>query len=264
MLIGPVIDVVLGLEPVRNDEANREAGEDAKHEGELSAAYRLIDALHESYGSFIDALVFDALYANGPVMSQLERCHYGGFIVLKKEGEEPLKEALALWRGQGPTRAFDDPDTHEHIELWDVDEIDTLETYEGKVRAIRAVVTKKGGETSTWCFGIMGARARKVNRITALSIVRGRWHIENTGFNQWVQYWNLAHVYRHTANALMAVLLLWSLVFNLLQLFVYRRLKRSRQPQDPTDTIRHIVEVMNRELGTIPEPIRWAELLDTS
>jgi hypothetical protein len=62
----------------------------------------------------------------------------------------------------------------------------------------------------------------------------------------------------------MAVLLLWSLVFNLLQLFVYRRLKRPRKPRDPTDTIRHIVEVMARELGAIPEPIPWSALLDTS
>lgn len=265
MLIGPLIDVVLGMEPVRNGEARREAGEDAKHEGELSAAYRLIDALHESYGSFIDVMVFDALYANGPVMSQLERCKYGGIIVLKKEDNEPLKEALALWSGQPPCKSFDDRDKHEHIEFWDVDEIDTLDTYKGKVRVIRAVITKKGGEPSTWCFGIVGTKARNVvGVVQALSIIRGRWHIENTGFNQWVQYWNLAHVYRHTANAVMAVLLLWSLVFNLLQLFVYRRLKRARHPKDPTDTIRHIVEVMNRDLGTLSEPIRWADLLDTS
>lgn len=97
----------------------------------------------------------------------------------------------------------------------------------------------------------MGDRARKVGRRSGLKITRSRWHIENTAFNQWVKHWNLSHVYRHSANALMAVLLLWSLVFNLLQLFVYRRLKRSRRPTDPTDTIRHIVEVMLRDLGGI-------------
>jgi hypothetical protein len=29
-----------------------------------------------------------------------------------------------------------------------------------------------------------------------------------------------------------------------IQLFIYRRLGRSRRPKDPTDTIRHIVEVI--------------------
>lgn len=241
MLIGPVIDVVLGIEPVRKKEALEDTKGEAGHEGELPAALRLIDSLHATYGTFIDALVFDALYANGP-----------------------LKEALALWGDQPPCHQVDDPEMKEHIDFWDVDDLETLETYKGKVRVIRAIVTAKDGTQKTWCFGVVGNRARKVGLRTALKIVRARWHIEDTGFNQWIQHWNLGHVYRHTANAIMAVLLLWSLVFNLVQFFVYRRIKRPRTPKDPTDTIRHIIEVMNRDLGTLPEPLPWIELLDTS
>jgi hypothetical protein len=265
MLIGPTIDVVLAIEPVRNEEARREVGlVDAGHEGELTAGLRLIDSLHEKYGSFIDAIVCDALYANGPTMTKLDDYGYGGLIVLKKENNEPLKEATALWDQLGPCDEYDDQDRKERITLWDVDEIETLDTYEGKVRAIKALVTHKDGTVNTWCLGIVGKRARKVSPRLALRIIRSRWHIENTGFNQWVSHWNLSHVYRHNNNALMAVLLLWSLVFNLLQLFVYRRLKRERKPKDPTDTIRHIVAVMTRELGAIPEPIPWKALVDSS
>ena len=68
-----------------------------------------------------------------------------------------------------------------------------------------------------------------------------------------MQYWKLGHVYRHTANALLAVLLFGMLAFDLLQLFVYRRLKRPRRPKDPTNTIRHIVEAMLREVATLPD-----------
>jgi hypothetical protein len=136
--------------------------------------------------------------------------------------------------------------------------------YKGKVRVIRAMVSKLEQAPSTWCFAIIGRRARQVSRRTALKISRSRWHIENTAFNQWVQHWNFAHVFRHTANALMAVLLLWMLAFNLLQLFIYRRLKRPRRPKDPTDTIRHIVEIMLREIATLPEPLPWKALLDSS
>jgi len=266
VLVAPLLDLVLGIEPVRNDEARREAGEDAHHEGELTAAHRLIDYLHQVYGSFIDALVLDALYANGPMMTKLDAYNYGGFIVLKKDDNEPFKEALALWGDQPPCYSYDDRESKEHIDFWDVDDIDTLDTYEGKVRVVRAVVTKAKGNKSptTWCFAIVGKRARKSGLRPALKTLRARWHIENTAFNQWVQHWNLAHVYRHTANALMSVLLLWSLVFNLLQLFVYRRLRRQRSPKDPTDTIRHIVEKMLRELGAIPEPIPWRALFDSS
>ncbi len=257
MLVGPVLDVVLDIEPVLNADARRDLGEDAHHEGELTAAYRLIDRLHETYGTFIDALVLDALYANGRVMTKLDLYGYGGFIVLKKNDNEPLKEAQALWQGKSPCQEIDDDKKREHVKLWDVDDIDTLETYKGKVRVIRAVITRSDGTQKTWCFAIVGHRARKIARWTALKIVRSRWHIENTGFGQWVKYWNLGRVYRHTPNAILAILLLWMLVFNLLQLFVYRRLKRQRKPRDPCDTIIAIVAEMFRDIAAIPERIPW-------
>ena len=260
MLLGPLIDVILAIEPVRNDQARRAEGEDADHEGELTAGLHLIDKLHDTYGTFIDTFVLDALYANGPVMTKLHEHGYGGFIVLKKENNEPFKEALAIWQTEPPCAEYHDDDNNEHIEFWNVDEIQTLETYKGKVRVIRAIVTHKDGTRNTWCFAVVGKRARKTGLRTALKIIRSRWHIEDTGFNQWIQYWNLGHVYRHTPNALLAILLLWMLVFNFLQFFIYRRLKRPRRPKDPTDTIRHIVEVMLRDIATLPEPIPWAEL----
>ena len=260
MLIGPVIDVVLDIEPVLNAEARRDLGEDAHHEGELTAAHRLVDRLHNTFGTFIDAFVLDALYANGPVMTKLDRYGYGGFIVLKKNDNEPLKEALALWRDEGPCQEIEDRQTKERVQLWDADDINTLDTYKGKVRVIRAVVTKNNGTRMTWCFAILGDRARKVSRRTALKILRCRWHIENTGFGQWVKHWNLGRVYHHTPNAIMATLLLWMFVFNILQLFVYRRLRRPRVPKDPSDTIIGIIAEMFRDLGAIPDRIPWEVL----
>ncbi len=70
-----------------------------------------------------------------------------------------------------------------------------------------------------------------------------------------MKYWDLGRVYRHTPNAIQAILLLWMLVFNLLQLFVYRRLRRQRKPKDPCDTIIAIVKRMNRDVGSIQERI---------
>jgi len=265
MLVGPVLDVVLAIEPVLNEEALRDTdSEHIGHEGELTAAHRLLDKLHQTWGSFIDAIIGDALYANGPFMTHLDRCGYGGFLVLKKENHEPFKEALALWQRLPPCEAFTDLDSKEHVQFWDADQIDTLDTYKGKIRVIRAVITKPDKAPTTWCFAIVGKRARNMTPRTALKTIRARWHIENTAFNQWIQHWNLGHVFRHTSNAILAVLLLWVLAFNLLQLFIYRRLKRPRRPKDPTNTIRHIVEVMLRDVATLAQPIPWAVLCDSS
>jgi hypothetical protein len=265
LLLGPVLDVVLAVEAVGQEEASGDrTGEHSDHEGELTAAHRLLDFLHQTYGSFIDAIVVDALYANGPWMTRLHTYGYGGLMVLKKENQEPLKEALALWQGQPPCEIYDDRENQEHCEFWDVDGVDTLATYSQPLRVIRAQVSQPDKPASTWCFALLGPRPRRISRRTALKIIRARWHIENTAFNQWIQHWNLSHVFRPTANALLAILLLWTLAFNLLQLFVYRRLKRPRRPQDPSDTIRHIVEVMLREIATLPQPLPWRALLDSS
>jgi len=266
LLLGPVVDVVLGIEPVRNAHARNQAGEQEETgaEGELTAALRLVDSLHQSYGSFLDAFVLDGLYPNGPVLTRLDHYGYSAFIVLKKQDTEPLKEALALWHGQPPSRSLDDEQAREHIDFWDVDGIETLDTYPGKLRVLRAEVTQPGAIQSTWCFAAVGNQAAKVSAPTALRILRARWHIENTAFHQWVTLWHLGHVFRHTGNALLALLLLWALTFNLLQLFVYRRLGRARRPRDPTDTIRHLVEVMLREVASLPAPIPWDALLDSS
>src|SRR5262249_26326477 len=52
MLLDPVMDMVLAVEPVLNEEALRDTErEHAGHEGELTAARRLIDSLHQTYGS---------------------------------------------------------------------------------------------------------------------------------------------------------------------------------------------------------------------
>lgn len=181
--------------------------------------------------------------------------------------DELLKELLVPYEPTAGAPRSEDPSGDEHVAFWDVDDIDTLDTYQGKVRVIRAVITKGTKDNATrktWCLGVVGKRARKVSRRSALRIIRARWHIENTGFCQWVKYWNLGRVYRHTPNAILAILLLWMLVFNFLQLFVYRRLKRPRIPKDPCDTIIGIVAVMFRDVGALTERLSWGVLADAA
>ena len=266
LLLGPQVEVVLDLEPLRTVDLRRQDGEITDtHDGEQTAALRLVDRLHEIFGGFIDLFVLDALYPSGPVMTRLTEYGYGAVITVKKETDEPLKEALALTRGQRPTTAWDDEEKKEHIEAWDVDEIETLDTYKGKIRVVRAEVTSaKTGETRSWCAAVIGEQARRLATRTVHQMHRARWHEENTAFNQWTQHWHLDHVYRHSPGAVVAVLLLWCLAFNLIQLFVYKRLRRPREPKDPCDTIRALVAEMFQDLRILREPLPWPELVDTS
>jgi hypothetical protein len=308
-LVGPTTEVILGLEPLRNRRQRIETGEIEVDcdEGEETAAKRLLDKLHIQYGTFIDAFLLDGLYADGPFFTKVvKELKYSAFVVLKNAKQQPLKFAEEIFALRPPTKVIDEPEHHEHVELWDIDNVRTMPNYDGPVRVVKAVVTKtkpvskprqvksrqqrrlekrqealrqrqkvankrasppgdalqnegkaKAREPTTWCVALVGEIAKKVSARMAHRIIRGRWHIEDTLFHQWVTQWNIDHVYRHTANALMAILLIWALVFNLMQYFLFRRLKRNRDAKDPTDTIRHIVEVMQREVGALTTPVPW-------
>lgn len=316
-LVGPTTEVVLGIEPLRTQQQRVEAGEvdvDCA-EGEESAAKRLLDKLHAQYGTFIEAFLLDGLYADGPLFTKVvKELNYSAFVVLKNAKHQPLKFAEEIFAIRPPTQVIDEPEHHERVELWELDDVRTMPNYDGPVRVVKAVVTKTQPpprakqvksrqqrrfekrqqakrrrqmaangrapnlevvskkeknesdkrEPTTWCVALVGEKAQKASARKAHRIIRGRWHIEDTLFHQWVTHWNLDHVYRHTANAVMAILLIWALVFNLLQLFLFRHLKRARKPKDPTDTICHMIVLMSRQVRDIAEPVPWGELIDSS
>ena len=260
MIIDETMDLAIDFEPIRPADLREDDYKDKRHEGELTAAKRLLPRVKRTH-PWIDVVVGDSLYTNGPFLTLLNELKMGAVLIAKKTGDEPLKEALSIWGDTAPDKVIYDEDSGEQIELWDVRDIETLDTYKGKIRVVRGLVTKaKAKEPTTWCMTVIG-KANKLSARQVLAVARGRWHIENTGFHQWVSHWNLKHVFRHTDNALRAILLIWTLAFNLLQLFIYRRLKRARRPIDPTDTIRHIVEVMSRDVGALINPIAWKEII---
>src|SRR5258708_13861795 len=98
-------------------------------------------------------------------MTQLDAYGYGGFIFLKKENNEPLKEALALWQGQKACQHSDHADSQEHIQFWHADEIDTLHTYKGRVRFIRAATPKPDKKPARWCFALPAQPPRQFSSL---------------------------------------------------------------------------------------------------
>lgn len=269
MYVDEMLDVVLDMEEIRSADVRTELGEpnvEDRHEGELTAAKRLVPRLRSSYGRWLDVLLVDALYANGPFLTVADKSQFGVIVVLKKSTDEPLKEALALWQGQPPERVVEVvKDGHkERIELWDCPPLETLSSYKGSIRVVRAVVHYDSGDKRTWCFGITGKAARRLSAQQVVAAGRGRWHIENTGFNSWTQYWHFCHVFVHDGGALFALLWVFVLAFNLLQLFVYRKLRGyGRDATDVTRTILSIVDEMNDDRARLTEPISW-DCWDTS
>jgi len=264
-LIAPTLDITLAIEPVFSADMRPDLDDKAaRHEGELTAALRLFDRLHQHYGRFIDAFALDALYACGPVLSKLQMYRYGAFIITKRKNADPYRYANEIWQlRDGPDSVELDPITGEKVEFWELDNVDALKSFKGSVKMLKAVVTRKNGAKSTWVMAILG-KGRRASRCVALRIMRARWHIENTAFHQWVTKWNLDHCYRHTSNAVTAVMHIWILAFNLMQLFFYRRLRKARRGRKVTDTFQRVIRRFWVDLGSLTAPVPWGDLTNTS
>jgi len=201
MLIDERFDMALDFEPLLpHDLRPPGAAKDNEDEGELTAAKRLLRRVKQTSG-WIELVVADALYANGPF-----------FSLAKKDGDEPLKEALAIWGNKPAQEIFVDKKAREQIEFWDCRDITTLGTYDGPIRVgVRAHVTDATDPAKprrTWCMAVIGQAATRLSPRQVLAIARGRWHIENTGFPPVDPVrWHFAHVFVHDGNGIQAPVL---------------------------------------------------------
>ena len=225
----------------------------AQDEGELTAATRLVKRVKQTFG-WIDVVVGDALYANGPFLTTLHRLGLGAVIIARKENEEPLHEALQLWADQAPHKIVEDEKAREKIALWDCHDLETLTTYEGKVRCVRGRVTRLDRPEElprTWCMLVTGKPATRLTPEKVLAVARARWHIENTAFHQWTTRWRLGHVFRHHPQALLCLFWLFLAAFNLLTLFQYLQLRSYGRDcgKRVTRTLSRLVDQMLDELA---------------
>jgi hypothetical protein len=222
-------------------------------EGELTAARRLLKRVKKSF-PWLDVVVADALYANGPFLDDVSRLELGAIVVAKKQTDEPLKEALQIWGNAAPQTTVEDEKAQERIELWDCPDLETLQTYHGgTIRCVRARLVKLAEPdrgASSWCMLVTGAPQRRLSAEKIFAAVRARWHIENTGFHQWTTLWRFGHVFTHDANAIRALFWLFFAAYNLLTLFLYCQLRSYGRDRgkDVTRTISRLIVEMNDDL----------------
>jgi hypothetical protein len=269
LLIDERFDLVVDIEPVLPKDLRplivKGKGPTARlvkaslDEGELTAGTRLIRRIKHTFG-WIDVVVADALYANGPFLSAVDSLGLGAVIIARRDNDEPLREALHLWKDQAPQKIVEDEQAHERIALWDCRDLETLTTYKSKIRCVRGCLTRlKHPEQppSTWCMLVTG-KATRLSPEKVLAVARARWHIENTGFHQWTTRWKLGHVFRHHPVALRSLFWLFLTAYDLLTLFQFLQLRAYGRDcgRNVTRTISRLVDEMLDELACW-QPLAW-------
>ena len=200
-------------------------------EGEVVAAKRLLERIFLNYSRLVDVITADALYLEAPFICTVLGAGKHFVIVMKQEKRDLHHDADRL-------RALLKPQIIEQgsktIQMWDIPELTSFGTLGKAVRVVWAeeeTVKHKiiGGsltevqERETWIWVTDLQANVPASKIRQWG--HDRWNLENRGFNELVNLWNMDHCFIHNTTAIEVLLLTLSLAFLLTYLFYERNLK---------------------------------------
>jgi len=216
-LSGPRLSVNLDLEPMRPGEE------------ECAAALRLLRRMRQHYGRrFFDVVVVDSWYANGPFLKTVvEELGWPVVAVLKQERYEAHQEALALTRGQKPTRVVERDGRQ--VEIWEVSSLRFTDSYAGPVRIVRVRERwtqrqrvgqqwQRQDKEQRWMWVVAGDLDAYDGAVIR-DLGHLRWKIENHAFGELTQRWHLTHCAHHHPVAVVALLWIKIIAFTLFHAF---------------------------------------------
>ena len=209
-------------------------------DSEQGASMRLLARTARALGSrFAQYVVADGLYASAPFLHAAGALGLRAVVRLKENVPTLLAAAQARFTAQPPTQSFEDDG--DHVDLWDADDFDPWEGLEwSTVRVLRYVQRHRDG-TVVEAYWLTDFSPRRLSSRTFYRIAKGRWTIENQGFNDAKTRYGLAHVPHHEANSLLAHWLLVALTLVIERLFRLRHLHRGTRPLlAPIDLVRRL------------------------
>jgi hypothetical protein len=201
-------------------------------EGEVVAARRLLERILKDYGRLIDVISADAIYLEAPFLKDVlgARKHY--VVVLKNENRELYQDAQQLRALKAPQVLREGAKASR---IWDLEGLTTFTTLGVPVRVVwaeeeKTLVKIVGGQRQTvtekhtwvWVTDLPSseAPAGKIQRWG-----HDRWDLENRGFNELVNLWDMDHCFVHDPKAIEVLLLTLALAFLTTYLFFERNLK---------------------------------------
>jgi hypothetical protein len=205
-------------------------------EGELTAAYRLLPRVVESYGRFFQAVLGDGLYFNAPFFNLCLGLGKDVITVLKDEGRVLFQDAQGVFSLTAP-QVWEE--SQQKIRAWDAEGFTSAEGIEVPLRVLRTeeVITRRHHRRDGW---IMEKETHHWEWVTTLPAARlstrllwqighGRWEIENDLFHTLATYWSLDHCFKHEPTAILNFILTLFIAFVLSQSFYLGNLKTQRR-----------------------------------
>ena len=217
-LVAKDFHIFLDVEPIRPGE------------GEVVVARRLLDRVHPLYSRAYDIVLGDALYLEGPFFQDVIDRGKDVLAVLKREDLNLFEDAESLFAEMEPVVFKRRGRLHR---AWDLSGFTSFPTVKCPLRVVKCVETysvkrQRTGQIEEKITRWIWATTVSLERMGTKDVVEvghSRWDIENQGFNEGVNHYEIDHVYRHEPTAMVVVLLLAMLAMNLFVTFYRRNLK---------------------------------------
>ncbi len=203
-------------------------GEDSvnKDEGEINAAKRLITGVTRTYSNLFDVVVYDALACNSQWINHCLDLDLDVVVRAKKNKNTSLKKVKRCANKRGPIAVWKDHNNRTEIKVFEVKFM--MKDVDRPLRFVKYLFKYADGRR----YQIMIVTSCMDTSLrTLLKMIKGRWNIENSVFNNLKNECGLEHCYVHGGNAVEAVLCLIFIASNIMQMFLLRRLRNHYNTQ---------------------------------
>ena len=193
-------------------------GNEGKQEYEPYVAIKLIERLKKSYGQGIDVIVGDAIYLEEKFLKAVKAEEYIAVIRLKDNRKAFIEEAEGLFKLQKPQLIS--KTKKKEIKCWS----EKLEYKDIPVKVVKfeeKYMKDKVLKTDTI---YVVSTSLNIRNETINKIIHARWDIENNGFNELKNYWQMKHCFMADEKAIKVILQMMIVSYNLWELYLYGHL----------------------------------------
>ena len=188
----------------------------------------------------IDVIVGDAIYLEEKFLKEVKEEGYNAVIRLKENRKSFINEAEGLFKLQ---KAKNFKIKNRNIERW----TEILNYKEIKVKVAKFKERyKKGKEIKEDTIYVVSTDVT-IKEETMNKIIHERWDIENEGFNELKNSWNMKHCYMAEDTAIDIILQMIIMSYNLWELYIYGNIHNfENKKMTKIGYIENIVEEINK------------------
>lgn len=208
-IVGKRPGLILGYEKITCN------GNEGKQEYEPNVAIELIKKLKNIYGNGIDIIVGDAIYLNEKFIKKVKKIGYHSIIRLKDNNKSLLKDAEGIFKLEKPVKM---KIKGKEIKSWTTN----LMYKEELVKVVKYEEKNEKEEKIDTIYVV--STDLELSEKTINKIIHSRWDIENNGFNELKNYWNMNHCFIADEKAIDVIIQMIIMSYNLWEVYLYSHL----------------------------------------